>query len=238
MRGAAEPASEQRGGEVASAMRKAIARQMTLSKQTIPHYYLTMRADVSNALQKREAYNTACDSAKRISINDLIIKAAALALARHPAFNGFYQAETYTPATRTNIGVAIAVPDGLIAPAILDCQALSLAEIAARAKDLVARARAGKLRAEEYSEATFTVSNLGMFGVDTFTAIVVPPQVAILAAGAVCDVLVLREGTVATIQQVGLTLSADHRATDGAQGALFLADVVAALQEPEMLFAA
>ncbi len=218
-------------------MRKAIARAMSLSKQTIPHYYLTVRVDVSALMDRRTAFNAGRAADDRISVNDLIVKATALALAGHPGFNGYYENDMFSPAARVNIGVAIALPDGLIAPAILDCQALSLVQIARCSKDLAARARAGKLRAEEYTAATFTLSNLGMYGIDTFTAIVVPPQVAILAVGAVGEALVMRDGAPAVSQQIALTLSADHRATDGAQGALFLSDLAAALREPDRLFA-
>jgi pyruvate dehydrogenase E2 component (dihydrolipoamide acetyltransferase) len=216
-------------------MRRAIARQMALSKETIPHYYLTSRADVTEALAVREGWNAGRAQEARISVNDLIVKATALALAQHPQFNGYYLDDGFQAHERINVGVAIAVPDGLIAPAILDCQSLSLDEIALRSKDLYARARRGSLRASEYTSATFTVTNLGMYGVDSFTAIVVPAQVAILAVGAATEVPVLRDGAWLPAQQVALTLSADHRATDGAQGAQFLGDVVSLLEDPGAL---
>lgn len=221
---------------MATSIRQAIARAMTLSKQTIPHYYLTARADVSDALARREDWNAAHADDDRISINDLVVKAGALALERHPQFNGYYVNDAFQPEARINVGVAIALPEGLIAPAVLDCQALPLREIARRGRDLIRRARQGQLRASEYTSATFTVSNLGMYNVDSFTAIIVPPQVAILAVGVVMEVPVRRGDSWVPARQLTLTLSADHRATDGAQGAQFVAEIVAALQDPERLF--
>jgi pyruvate dehydrogenase E2 component (dihydrolipoamide acetyltransferase) len=221
---------------VQSSMRAAIARQMALSKKSIPHYYLTARADVTEALARREAVNADRPSEARVSVNDLIVRAVALGLEQHRQFNGHYVDGAFHGEDRINVGVAIALTDGLLAPAILDCQSLSLDEISGRSKDLVSRARQGRLRAAEYASATFTVTNLGMYAVDSFTAIIVPPQVAILAVGTASLVPVLREGTWVPSRELTLTLSADHRVTDGAEGARFLESIVSDLKQPDRLF--
>jgi pyruvate dehydrogenase E2 component (dihydrolipoamide acetyltransferase) len=222
---------------MASPMRQAIARHMTYSKQHIPHYYLLMRAEMSAALNRREEWNAELPEGQRISVNDLIVKATALTLATHPEFNGYYLDGEFRQQPRINIGIAIALPDGLVAPAVLDCQGLSLTELAARARDLAARARQGGLKAEEYTAATFTITNLGMYHVESFTAIIVPPQVGILAVGVVEEHPALRDGELLTERRAALTLAGDHRATDGAEGARFLGDMISCLQNPEKLFA-
>jgi pyruvate dehydrogenase E2 component (dihydrolipoamide acetyltransferase) len=222
---------------MASPMRQAIARHMTFSKQNIPHYYLTMTADMGAAMERRAAWNADHPEEARVSVNDLIVKAAALALAKQPRFNAFYQENDVHPQARINIGIAIALPDGLIAPAILDCGGLPIDEIGRRGRDLAARARQKTLKAEEYTAATFTITNLGMYNVDSFAAIIVPPQVGILAVGSVMDTPAVRDGQLVVARQAHLTLSADHRATDGAEGATFLGEIISCLQNPESLFA-
>ena len=217
-------------------MRQAIARHMTYSKQHIPHYYLTMRPDVSAAMDRREEWNAGRAKDDTVSVNDLLVKAVALALAKHPEFNAFYQDDGVQPQARVNVGIAIALPDGLMAPAMLDCQALTLDEIARHRRDLVARTRQGVLKAEEYTAATFTITNLGMYDVDSFHAIIVPPQVGILAVGRVGEAPAVREGELVTEHPMALTLSGDHRATDGAEGARFLGEIVSCLQNPAVLF--
>ena len=217
-------------------MRQAIARYMTYSKQNIPHYYLHMRPEINTALNRREAWNAGKAKEEQLSINDIIVKAVALALEQHPEFNGYYQDNANRPQPAINLGIAIALPDGLIAPAILRCAGSPIDELAHRARDLAARARQGVLKAEEYSTATFTITNLGMYHVSGFAAIIVPPQVGILAVGAVEETPGLREGALVAEQRVTLTLSGDHRATDGAEGARFLGDIVSCLQNPERLF--
>lgn len=219
-----------------SPMRQAIARHMTLSKQQIPHYYLTMRPDISTALDRREEWNAGRTKEDSVSVNDLVVRAVAQALVQHPAFNGYYLEGEFRHQESVNVGIAIALPDGLLAPAVLECQTLSLDAIAARSRDLAARARQGTLRAEEYAAPTFTVTNLGMFGVDSFAAIIVPPQVGILAVGMVTEAPMMRNGESLTTHPVTLTLSGDHRATDGAEGARFLGEIVSWLQSPEKLF--
>ncbi len=217
-------------------MRQAIARHMTYSKQNIPHYYLAMRPEIGAVLAARDAWNAGRAKEETVSINDVMVKAVALALQRHPHFNAYYQDGEVQPQARINIGVAIALPDGLVAPALLDCHTLALAEMARRSRDLAARARQGTLRAEEYTTATFTITNLGMYHVDSFQAIIVPPQVGILAVGGVTEQPYWQQETVVAGHFVTLTLSGDHRATDGAQGALFMGDIVSCLQNPASLF--
>jgi len=217
-------------------MRQAIARHMTYSKQNIPHYYLTVRPDVSAVLDRREDWNLDHAKEESVSINDLVLKAVALALEKHREFNGYYQEDEFRAQPHVNLGVAVALEDGLIAPAILHCEELSLFDIAKRGRDLAKRARRKVLKAEEYTAATFTVTNLGMYHVDSFAAIIVPPQVGILAVGGVAAVPIVVEGEIVTAHQMALTLSGDHRATDGVEGAQFLQDVVAVLQEPERIF--
>ncbi len=221
---------------MASPMRQAIARHMSHSKQNIPHYYLTMSADMGAAMARRTAWNAAHDEDARVSVNDLVVKAAAIALASHPRFNAFYQDDDGHPQARINIGIAVALPDGLIAPAILGCQALTIDEIGRRGRDLAARARQKTLKAEEYTAGTFTITNLGMYNVDSFAAIIVPPQVAILAVGSVMETPAVHDGHIIVARRAALTLSADHRASDGAEGALFLGEIISCLQNPEILF--
>lgn len=218
-------------------IRQAIAKHMTYSKQNIPHYYLTMRAEVSAVVSAREEWNASHPKEQAISVNDLMIKALALALAEHPEFNGYYQNDEFQTQKAINIGIAIAIPEGLIAPALLNCRDVPLVELAQRSRDLAERARKKVLKAEEYTAATFTLTNLGMYHVESFTAIIVPPQVGILAIGAIETVPAILEGELLTAHRVALTLSADHRATDGVQGALFLEEVVSCLENPEKLFA-
>ena len=217
-------------------MRQAIARHMTFSKQNIPHYYLTMRPEVSTALDAREDWNASHGQDESVSVNDLVLKATALALAEHPEFNGYYEDGEFRGQPHVNLGMAVALPDGLIAPAILHCEALPIVEIARRSRDLAARAKQKVLKAEEYTAATFTITNLGMFGVDSFAAIIVPPQVGILAVGSAVTMPIILDGELATGRFMALTLSGDHRATDGAEGARFMQTLVTALTEPERLF--
>ena len=220
-----------------SPMRQAIARHMTYSKQNIPHYYLMRRAEMSGAMNYREEWNAGRAKEETVSVNDLVVKAVTLALEAHPAFNAYYQENELRPQQDINIGVAIALPDGLVAPAILGCNGLSLTEIAQKSRDLAQRARQGILRAEEYTAATFTITNLGMYDVESFTAIIVPPQVAILSVGVIEVVPALINGELYTERRMALTLSGDHRATDGAEGARFLGEIISCLQNPEKLFA-
>lgn len=218
-----------------SAIRQAIARRMSQSKREIPHFYVTAEIDMTDALKLRQGLNEALEGETRVSINDLIVKAAAKALAKFPQINALFIDGGVQVQEQINIGIAIALEEGLIAPAILDCGSKSLVDIAKAAKDLVDRAKAGVLRPQEYMGGTFTVSNPGMYDVDSFTAIINPPQVAILAVGSVRERPVVRNGAVVIAQTMNATVSADHRATDGAGAAQFLSQVKHLLENPVSL---
>jgi len=215
-----------------SRMRQAIARRMTQSKREAPHYYLTMDIDMTEAERLRRQLNEAAEGEVHISVNDVIVKAVARALRRHPIFNSWFVDGQAQQQQALNIGVAVALEEGLIAPAILDCGQKSLADIARAGRDLAERARSGVLKAEEYSGATFTVSNLGMFKVETLIAIIPPPQTAILGVGAVRKVPAVQDGEIVVRERMKVALSADHRVTDGALGARFLAEIRNFLENP------
>ena len=226
-----------RFGETAplTRMRQAIARNMTRSKQEIPHVYITAAMDMTRAVDLRQQLNEALGAEARVSVNDMVLRACALALRGYPVFNASYTEAGITVHPQINIGMAIALPDGLVAPAILECDKKSVAEIAQASKVLAERARAGRLTAQEYTGATFNVTNLGMHQVESFSAIITPPQTGALAVGAVQQEPVVRGGQVQEASVMRVTLSLDHRAADGAQGALFLKDVRALLENPVRL---
>jgi pyruvate dehydrogenase E2 component (dihydrolipoamide acetyltransferase) len=216
-------------------MRQAIARSMSRSKQEVPHFYVTVAVAMSQAVQVRQQLNEALEGGVRISINDMVIKACAEAILKHPMFNASFTEGGVQVHKQVNIGMAIALDAGLVAPAILDCDRKGLAEIARETKSLAERARAGRMTAQEYSSATFTVTNLGMFGVESFSAIITPPQAAALAVGSVLKEAVVKDGQVAVADVMRLTLSIDHRVADGAQAAAFLAEVRTLLESPVRL---
>jgi len=216
-------------------IRRAIAHRMTLSKQTQPHYYLTLDIDMTDALAFRAQLNAGLPEGQKVTINDLIVKACALALERHPKFNAAYTEDVLQMHERINICIGIALDEGLIAPAVLDCQAKSLGRIAQETKDLIERARAGRLTAAEYGEGTFTITNLGAYGVETLIGIINPPQAAILGVGSVMPKPVVRDGEVVVRQVMKVALSADHRVTDGAEGARFITEIRAILEQPATL---
>jgi len=218
-----------------SRMRQAIARRMSQSKREAPHYYITTRIDMTEALAFRKQVNEAVEEAQRVSMNDLIVRASVLALRAHPQFNATIEGETVTQHARQHVCIGIALDEGLIAPAIPDTGEMTLVQIARAAKDLIERARNGRLRAEEMSLGTFTISNLGAYGVETLIAIIQPPQTAILGVGAAAPEPVVREGQVIVRDMMNVALSADHRVTDGAQGAQFLAEIKRLLERPLLL---
>lgn len=218
-----------------SKMRQAIARRMSMSKQSAPHYYLTLDIDMTSALAFREQMNSVATDAQRVSINDLVVKACAMALQRHPKFNAEYGEDGLRLHDAINIDIGIALDDGLIAPAILDVAHKSLGVIAEEGKDLVTRAKGGHLRADEYSAGTFTITNLGAYGVETLIGIINPPQAAILGVGSVMAQAVVREGEVVVRQVMKVALSADHRVTDGAEGAGFIKEIQKVLENPASL---
>ena len=229
------PRAESGAAEGLSKMRQAIARRMTLSKQTQPHYYLTLDIDMSPAMAFREQFNASATDEQRVSINDLVVKACAIALERHPKFNAEFSEEGLVHHDRVNVCIGVALDDGLIAPALLDCQSKSLGRIAVESKDLINRAKTGSLKADEYSDGTFTITNLGAFGVETLIGIINPPQAAILGVGSVMPQAVVRDGQVAVRQVMKVALSADHRVSDGAEGARFIKEIQALLEGPAAL---
>jgi len=214
-----------------SQMRAIIARRMPLSKAPVPHFYVTSEVAMDRAWTLREEFN-ALEGQPKVSLNDLVIRACALALVEHPGVNASFQGEAIRRYHRAHIGIAVALDDGLITPVLRDCHAKPLPQIAAETRDLAERARARKLKASEMSGATFSISNLGMFEVAAFSAIINPPEGAILAVGSVRRVPVVEGDALAVGRRMALTLSCDHRVMDGAMGARFLQDVKRLLEEP------
>ncbi|MDR7513067.1 MAG: dihydrolipoamide acetyltransferase family protein, partial [Armatimonadota bacterium] len=233
----AAPAAAGDRDEPLSRMRQTIARRMTEAKQQIPHIYITMAVGMDAALALRRQLNEGADDARKVSVNDLVVRATALALRRFPALNAAFVEGAVRYYGDVNISVAVALPEGLIAPTLYHCDRKSVWEIAAEARALAERARAGKLRAEDLQPGTFTISNLGMFDVDVFSAIVNPPQAAILAVGAAKPQPVVRDGALAVATMMQMTCSADHRVTDGAEVARFLAELRRLLEQPVWLVA-
>ena len=217
--------------EPLSKMRQTIARRMSASKREMPHYYVTVDVDMTDAVALRRQMN-AIDEQSKVSVNDLIVRATALGLERHPEFNNLYTDEGMSVRPQINVCIAIALDEGLIAPAIVDTSRLSLKELGQWTRDLAERTRNGKLTPEEYNVGTFTFSNLGMYGIDVLIPIIQPNQSAILGVGAVKPRAVVRDGQIVARDMMTLALAADHRASDGAQGAQFLAVVRDMLEQP------
>jgi pyruvate dehydrogenase E2 component (dihydrolipoamide acetyltransferase) len=229
----AAPTPPAQGGRIElSRMRQAIARVTVDSKRAAPHFYVTADVDMTKAMNLRRDINDAIPAENRVSVNDLIIKASVSALRKYPKFNASFQGEYLQMNPNMNIGIAIALEAGLIVPGISNCESKSLLEIAAASKDLNQRAHSGHLRNEEYSGTTFSTSNLGMFDVDSFAAIIFPPHAAVLAVGTVKEQAVVRNGELAIAQMMKATLSTDHRVADGAEAAQFLMEVKKALENP------
>jgi pyruvate dehydrogenase E2 component (dihydrolipoamide acetyltransferase) len=222
-----------------SQMRKTIARRLAQSKFTAPHFYLTVDVEMDASVAFRAQLNemTAARGLAKISFNDLVTKACAVALRRHPAVNSSWMEEEGVIRQHGSVHVAIAVamPDGLITPVVRDADRKGLAEIAAETRDLATRAKDRALDPSEWEGSTFTTSNLGMFGIREFTAIINPPNACILAIGGIRDEPVVRDGAVVPGKRMTVTLSCDHRVVDGATGAQFLGDVKAFLEEPSLM---
>ena len=218
-----------------SQMRKTIAKRLVTSIGPVPTFYLTVDLDVTQLVQARERINARLkDSGVKASINDFVIKAVAAALARHPEVNAAWGDTHITRHHRVHIGVAVAVEDGLITPVIRDADQKGVAEISTEVRELAGRAREKKLKPEEYTGATFSISNLGMFGIDEFTAIINPPEAAILAIGAVTESVVAENGQAVVRPRMRMTMSCDHRVVDGATGARFLQTLRGFIEEPLM----
>ncbi|MGH8170659.1 MAG: dihydrolipoamide acetyltransferase family protein [Steroidobacteraceae bacterium] len=216
-----------------SPTRATIARRLLESKQTIPHYRLSLDVTCGALLERAAAASR--DSGRRITLNDLLLRGCALALIAHPGINAWLEGGEVLEFAHADIAVAVSAPGGLITPVVRAADTKSLAEIAAATADLTARARNGSLTREDITGGTFTLSNLGMFGLARFDAIVNPPQVAILAAGAAQDRVIARDGAPIVAKVMTLTLSADHRVVDGAAGAAFLASLRELIEAPGRL---
>lgn len=224
------------GGLDLAEMRKAIAAAMARSKREIPHYYLGHEVDLSAATEFVRHVNAERPPDKRLLIAALLIKAVAHSLVEHPRFNGFQSADGFVQGDGIHVGVAIAIRGGgLIAPAIRDADRKTVDELMDAMRDLTARVRAGRLRSSEMTDSTITVSSLGERGVATMFGVIYPPQVALIGFGTPTDRPWCADGTVASRRAVTATLAADHRVTDGHQGALFLSSIGRRLQEPEKL---
>lgn len=216
-----------------SQLRKAIARNLVQSLGPIPHFFLTREIDMGEVLMLRGQLNeTLAESGEKIGVNDIIVKTAAQALTEHPDVNVSFAGDHIRRFTRVDVGIAVALPDGLITPVLRDVAAKGLRQISAESRNLIDRARDRKLAPEEYQGATFTISNLGMYGIDEFTAVINPPAATILAVGATQEKPVVVDGAVEIRPRMRVTLSCDHRAVDGAMGAEFLATLAAMLENP------
>ena len=215
-----------------TAMRKAIARRLSESKRTVPHFYLTVDCDIDRLLAMRREFNERDGAGYRISVNDFVVRAAALALRETPDANASWSDEGMIRYGSVDVSVAVATDAGLIAPIVRNADRKGLGEISAEMKDLAARARDGGLLPEEYQGGTFSISNLGMFGVREFSAIVNPPQSAILAVGAGEPRPVVRDGALNVATVASCTLSCDHRVVDGAVGARLLAAFKGFVEDP------
>jgi len=216
-------------------MRKVIAKRLTESKQQVPHFYLTLDCEIDTLLKGREALNAQSpkgEGAYKLSVNDFVIKATAMALKKIPAANVSWSDEGMIVYDRADISVAVAIPGGLITPIIYDAANKGLIQISNEMRDLAKRAKENKLKPEEFQGGTFSISNLGMYGIKHFEAVINPPQAGILAIGAGEQRAVVRNGQLAVANVMSVTLSADHRAVDGAVGAEFIAAFKKLIEEP------
>ncbi|MBP7810196.1 MAG: pyruvate dehydrogenase complex dihydrolipoamide acetyltransferase [Bacteroidia bacterium] len=220
--------------EPASQMRKVIAKRLLESKNGAPHFYLNMEIDMDSAISSREAINKV--SEVKVSFNDLIIKACAAALRRHPRVNSSWMGDKIRINHHIHIGMAVAVEDGLLVPVIRFADGKGISEIAAETKDLGKRAKEKKLQPNDWEGNTFTVSNLGMFGIESFTSIINSPESCILSVGAIRQVPVVKNGAVVPGNTMMLTLACDHRSVDGATGAAFLQTLKTFIENPVMMF--
>jgi pyruvate dehydrogenase E2 component (dihydrolipoamide acetyltransferase) len=213
-------------------MRKTIAKRLAESKQNIPHFYLTVDVELDELLGLRKKLNDRADGAYKLSVNDMIIKAVGIALRQVPAANASYTADGVKLYKQADVSVAVAIDGGLITPVVRDAGNKGLATISNEMKELATKAKEGKLQPEEYQGGTFSISNLGMFGITNFQAVINPPQACILAIGAGQQRAVIKDGAVAAATVMSCTLSVDHRAVDGAVGANFLQAFKKLLEEP------
>ena len=220
--------------EPVSQMRKTIARRLAESKFTAPHFYLSISVDMDNAISSRNAINA--KSVQKISFNDFILKATAVSLREHPKVNSSWREDIIRRNEHVNVGVAVAVEDGLLVPVVRYTDTKTLAEISSEVKGFVQGAKDKKLQPSDWEGSTFTISNLGMFGIDEFTAIINTPDACILAVGGIQEIPVVKSGVVVPGNIMKLTLSCDHRVVDGASGAAFLNSLKAYLENPITMF--
>jgi pyruvate dehydrogenase E2 component (dihydrolipoyllysine-residue acetyltransferase) len=218
-----------------SMMRQTIARRMTLSKTTIPHFYITTAIDMERAIALRQSLNELVADGAKVSFNDMILKAVANALRQFPRMNVSYADDKIHLHQRIHLSMAVALDEGLITPVLRDCDRKSLGEITREARELTERARARRLKPEDYTGGTFSVSNLGMYDVEDFAAIINPPEAAILAVGSIKPQPVVIDGQLGIGHRMQATLSGDHRAVDGVTAAQFLQIVKRSLEQPLML---
>lgn len=216
-----------------SLIRKTIAKRMQESKQTVPHFYVTVEIDMEPAMSFREQLNTAADS--KISFTDILVKASAATLMQHPNINATYLGNTMRQFGEAHVAVAVALDEGLVTPVIRNCEQKSVLQINAELQDLAGRARGRKLKPEEYQGGTFTISNLGMYGVEEFAAIINPPEGAILSVGSILEKPVVKNGQIVIGHTMKVTLASDHRIIDGTVAARFLQDLKILMENPVAL---
>jgi pyruvate dehydrogenase E2 component (dihydrolipoamide acetyltransferase) len=216
-------------------MRKTIARRLVESKFSAPHFYLTMEIDMDKAVEARKVLNE--NAGVKISFNDMIIKACALALLKHPKVNSSWLGDRIRYNQHVHIGVAVAVEEGLLVPVIRFADSKGLTQIASEVKELSGRARNKQLQPKDWEGNTFTISNLGMFGIEEFTAIINPPDACILAVGGIKELPVIKNGAMVPGHVMKVTLSCDHRVVDGATGAAFLQTLKSLLENPVKMLA-
>ena len=216
-----------------SQMRKAIARATTQSKAPVPHFYLTSEIDMEEAERFRDQFKH--NRTTHPSVTDLLIKATAIALTRHPDINVSFTGNAIRRYARIDIGIAVGIEDGLITPVLRNCSVKSLEDISIESRTLIDRARNKRLQPQEYTDATFSISNLGMFDVENFIAVLIPPQAASIAVSTIRDVPIVKDGMVKAGRRMKVTLSCDHRALDGVQGAGFLKELKRILEHPSEL---
>lgn len=218
-----------------SQMRKVIAKRLSESKFTAPHYYLNIEVDMDNAMASRSVINSLPDT--KVSFNDMVIKAVAMALKKHPKVNSQWKDEATVLHHHVHIGVAVAVDEGLVVPVLKFADSLSLSQIGANVKDLASRSRSKKIQPSEMEGSTFTISNLGMFGIESFTSIINQPNSAILSVGAIVEKPVVKNGQIVVGNTMKLTLACDHRTVDGATGAEFLQTLRHYIENPVTMLA-
>lgn len=234
---AARPSSDENvvSDLASSRMRLTIARRTQQAKQEVPHYYLGVHIDMTEAIALQESLNKSLGDQGRITINDLVILATARSLTQHPKFNAYWVDDHVQTHTQVNIGIAVAMDDGLVAPAVMDVNSKGLLQISQEARDVARRARSGNLRPEEYTAATFSISNAGVFGIEEIAPIITQPQVGVIGVGAAKPTPAVHDGEIGVRAMMHVTLAADHRATDGADGARLLQTLRRILEQPGLM---